>query len=134
MGYVRERFRDPAAILPDYIFEVNHSDEEAVEQRRNLERTSPTSGVGFVRQQGADSPKTLRYTGTILTQTQYDAMQSYYDACRTRTIKFRDFTDDEMDVLITAFSPLRKRTIKNPRDNSISLHYWEYTIELEVIG
>lgn len=134
MGYVRERFRDPAAILPDYVFQVNHSDEEADEKRRNLERSSPTSGVGFVRQQGEDSPEVLRYSGTILHQAQKDAFDDYYDACRTRTIKFRDFTDNERDVLITAFSATRQRTAQNPRDPSIRLHFWKYTIELEVIG
>lgn len=134
MAYVRVRFQDPAAVLADYIWQVNYSDEEANERRRNIERTSPTSGVGFVRQQGEDSPETFRFAGTILHQAQFVAMNNYYDACRTRTIKFRDFTDVTYDVLITSFSTKRRRTAKNPRDPSIPLHFWEYTIEMEVLG
>ena len=44
-----------------------------------------TTGTGFVRQQGPPSPQVFKYTGTILTQAQFDAMKDYFDACATRT-------------------------------------------------
>jgi len=134
MAYVRERFRDAAGVLADYEFQVNHSEEEGFDFRRNLERTTTTSGVGFVRQQGDDSPALLRFTGTILHQNQYNQMAAYYIASQTRTIFFRDFTGTEYEVMITAWNPVRKRTLKNPRDQSINLHYFSYTLEMEVIA
>lgn len=134
MAYVRERFRDAAGLLATYEFQVNHSEEEGQDRRRSIERTAVTSGVGYVRQQGTDSPTTLKYTGTILHQNQYNLMAAYYEACRTRTIFFRDFTNTEYEVLITAWDPVRKRTLKNPRDSTINLHFWTYSIEMEVVG
>lgn len=134
MAYVRMKFKDPAAVLADYTWEVMHTEEESNERRRNVERTAPTSGVGFVRQQGQASPRVLRYTGVILTAAQKTAFDAYYDACETRTIRLLDFDNTEYEVLITSFDPKRERTLRNPRDSSIPLHFWRYTIELEVIG
>lgn len=135
MSYVRARFRDPAAILADYTWQVMWSEEEGRDFRRNLERTAVTSGVGFVRQQGEDSPQTFKLSGTILHKNQYDRMKAYYEACRTRTILFRDFEDTEYEVIFTSFNPQRKRTLRNPKDAAnIPLHYWSYQAELEVIG
>lgn len=134
MAYVRNRFRDPAAVLATYSWTINHNEEDGADFRRNIERTATTDGVNFVRQQSNAGPRTFRFKGTLLTQEQYNAMKSYYDLCETQTIYFRDFQDDEYEVVITLFNPVRKRTSKNPRDASISLHYWTYDIELEVIG
>jgi hypothetical protein len=133
MSYVRDKFIDPAGMLGTYSWQVNHSTEEANDRRRNIERSSPTAGVGFVRQQGEDSPNLLRYSGTILHQNQYDVFASYYDACRTRTIYFRDFTGAKSEVIVTDWSVQRVPTAHNPRDPSIPLHYYKYTIEMEVI-
>jgi hypothetical protein len=132
--YVRQQFRDPLAVLAPYVFEVNHSEEEAAERKRNIERTAPSAGVGFVRQQGEDSPQLFRFTGTILTQSQKDAMDAYYEASQSRTIFFRDFTDVEYEVLFTDWNPTRKRAARNTRDPVNFLHYWTYSMELEVIG
>jgi hypothetical protein len=134
---VREQFRDPAglmgAIPNPYPFEVNHTEEEAVDQTRNLTRQAVTTGPKFVLQQGESMPRTMRYTGTILTPEQLAAMQAYYDACETRTIFFRDVSGAEYEVLITRFAPQRRRTLRNPRAPSL-LWFWTYTLEMEVIG
>lgn len=134
MAYTRDRFRDPSAALATYDWEINHFQEDGADKRRTIERTAVTSGVGFVRQQGEDSPEVLRYKGTILSQTQYDKMVAYYEACRTRTIFFRDFTGDEKEVIITAFNPLRKWVANNPRGGTTNPgHIWTYDIEMEVV-
>lgn len=134
----RDRFRDGAAILATYVFEIGHTTEEPRQQRMNVERTAVTSGVGFVRQQGDPSPEVLTLAGKILTQTQLDAMQSYADACRgtgtpSRTVFFRHVDGTEYEVLITNFAPQPKGVARNPRD--ITLPWiWEYQLEMEVIG
>ena len=135
---VRERFRDAADLMPvgipnPYEFQVNHSEEEAIDQSRNLTRQAVTTGPKFVLQQGESSPRTLRYLGTILLPAQLNAMQAYFLACDTRTIFFRDVSGSEYEVLITRFSPQRKPTLRNPRSLSL-LWFWNYTLEMEVIG
>ena len=134
MAYFRTRFRDGAAVLATYEWQIMHDEEQGSDLRRNVERTAVTSGVGFVRQQGEDSPQLLRFNGTILHSAQLAAMRDYYDACRTRTIFFRDIDGTEYEVLITSFNPQRRRTIKNPRDSAINLHFWDYEIEMEIVA
>jgi hypothetical protein len=136
MAAVREQFRDGAGLLAPYIFEVNHSEEDETEQTRNMSRqaltTVTTGGPKFVLQQGESTPRVLRYKGTILTLTQFDAMQAYFQACDTRTIFFRDVSGVEYEVIVTRFSPLRKRTLRNPREPTL-LWFWSYTLEMEII-
>lgn len=133
MSLVRPRFRDGASILADYVFEIGHHEEDPDGRARTVTRTAPTSGVGFVRQQGADSPRVLSLKGSILTQDQYDKMSDYYDACRIRTVFYRDYTDVESAVLITRFESQRIPVARNPRDPSI-MHKWTYTLVMEVIN
>lgn len=133
MSYVRATFKDPKGDLDDYTWQVMWTEEEGRDRRRNIERTALTAGVGFVRQQGEDSPETFKLTGTILHAAQKTAMDNYYAASRTRTIRFLDFENNEYEVLFTAWNAGRKRTLHNPRDPSIPLHYWTYTAELEVV-
>lgn len=133
MAYGRNVFRAPSGALAPYAWQVNHSDEEEVGRRRNIETTAPTSNVGLVMQQGSDGPMILRFTGTILHASQFAAMRAYFNLSRTETIIFTDFAGDSYEVVITAFNPTRKRTLRNPRDVSIHLHYWTYTIELTVV-
>jgi hypothetical protein len=127
---VRERFRDGANVLATYTFHINHSDEEQIDQTRNLTRTAVTTGPKFVLQQGESSPDVLRYNGTILDPAQLDNMQAYYAACETRTVFFRDVDGTEYEVLITRFAVQRKRTLRNPRARSL---LWTYSLEMEVI-
>lgn len=131
---MRERFRDAApGGVGTYEWTVGHYEEQGRDRRHNIERSAPTSNVGFVRQQGEASPTLLRFEGTILTVEQYDKFNAFFDACRTRTIFYRDYTGVEVEVLITHFDPRRVAVVQNPRDPSI-MHYWRYTIEMEVIS
>lgn len=130
----RERFRDAAGGgLAEYEFTVNHSEEEGADYNRNVTRQAVTTGPAFVLQQGPTGYGVFHFTGTILTQEQYDAMTAYYAVCESRTVFFRDFTGDEFEVVITRFSPQRRRTVRNPREPDL-LHYWTYTLEMEVIS
>lgn len=140
MTIVRERFRDaiyvegpPQVGLAPYDFEVNHDEEDGLDLTRNISRQAVTTGPAFVLQQAPSSRGTLRYSGTILTQSQYDAMKAYFDACLTRTVFFRDFTNVEYEVVVTRFNPQRRRAAKNPRSPSL-MHYWTYSLEMEVIA
>lgn len=130
---MRERFRDGAGVLPTYEFEVNHYEEEQAQRTHGMRRTANTSGTGYVRQQGGKSPDILSFSGAILTQSQYDAMVDYFEACSTRTVFFREYTGEEREVIITSFAPRRIATAKNLREPSL-MHYWRYSIEMEVVA
>jgi hypothetical protein len=130
---MREQFRDGAGLLATYQFAVNHSEEQGRDFNRSIERTAVTTGPKFVLQQGESAAGVLSFTGTFFTQAQHDAIKAYYDACANRTVFFTDFTGTEYEVVVTRFNPVRHRTIRNPRDLSL-LHYWTYTLEMEVIA
>jgi hypothetical protein len=126
----REQFRDGASTLATYSFDINHNEEQGSGQTRNITHTAPTSGVGFVRQQGDKTPDAFKLAGTILKQSQLDAMQSYYDACDNRTVFFTDANGTEYEVLITVFDVTRIRG-ENRRGNLP--YYWKYRLEMEKI-
>lgn len=138
MSVPRCNFHDAAAVLADYDFEINPSEEEPEQNRLSIERTATTDGVGFVRQQGDSSPKTKTFTGSILTQTQKDAMDDYRDACAgrgtpSRTVFFTDPDGTQYEVMITNFAPRRIRVVRNPRDPAL-LWKWTYTLEMDIVA
>lgn len=117
-----------------YSWPINHDEEEEFGKSRNIEHTAPTASTGLVKQQGDESPLILRLNGKILEEAQLTAMKGWWSLCATQTIYFYDFAADHYEVIITAFRPKRKRTVRNPRGGTANpLHYWEYTIEMEVI-
>lgn len=131
MTIPRLQLRDAASTLSTYSFDINHTEEQDNGQVRNITRTAPTSGVGFVRQQGQKTPPSFKLIGKILKQSQIDAIQDYYDACDNRTVFFTDVDGTEYEVLITAFPTTRLRG-ENKRGG---LHYyWTYRLEMEVIA
>lgn len=115
-----------------YDWPVNHDTEDAVSKARAITRTSTTNNVGVVRQQGDDGPLTLQYSGTILHRAQLREFWAWYALCRAQTVYFYDFDGQGFEVQITTFSPVRKPTLRNPRDPSAPLHYWTYSITLDV--
>lgn len=137
MAYNRNRFRN-AATGDTYEWHINHSEEQEFGKERSIEHTGLSGGfstgsTGVVRQVGIDAPMALQLTGTIFHQAQHDEMIAWFSLCRTQTIEFKDFAGNEYEVLILSYKPTRKRTLRNPRDASIPLHYWTYTITMEVV-
>lgn len=83
-----------------------------------------------MRQQGDKTPDTFKFSGTILRQSQLDAMQGYFEACTSRTVFFTDVNGTEYEVLITVFDVTRVRG-ENKRGGL--LYYWKYRLEMEKI-
>jgi hypothetical protein len=131
---MRNRFQDPNGVRSAYEWELGHFEEEETSKRRNIEHGANTANTGLVRQQGDDTPLVLKYSGTILVKAQLVEMLAWWQLCADQTIYFRDFAGDEYEVLISAFSPTRHYTIRNPRDfANAPHHFWRYTIEMEVV-
>lgn len=128
-------FQDPAAILPDYSWAINHDTEDANDRSRAIDHTANTGETGLVRQQGDPTPLTFTYSGTILQQDQLVKMLKYEQACSTRTILFTDFALDKYEVTITSFKPQRVRAAANSKGGTTNpLWYWKYTLTMEVIS
>ena len=133
MTVVRNRFTDPAT-GSFYDWQVNHSTESSFGKTRQISESANTANTGLVKQQGDAQPLRMKLQGTILHLKQKEEFQRFWELCETQTIIFRDFTGAEYEVIITQFDPVRKRTVKNPRDfKNAPLWYWTYELEMEVI-
>lgn len=129
----RNRFTNPAD-GSFYDWQVNHSDEGQFGKARSITESANTANTGLIKQQGDSSPLQMKLTGTILHKNQHEQFIHYWQLCETQTIFFKDFAGEEYEVLITAYQPVRKRTVKNPRDfKNMPLWYYTYELELEVI-
>lgn len=127
-------FTDPAGDRATYSWVVNHSDEEDFGKERSIETGANTANTGLVRQQSDDKPMVIRVQGTILHAAQHQEFIAWWKLCGSQTIYFTDFAGDEYEVLLTSYRPLRKRTIRNPRDYANApLWYWTYEMEMQVI-
>lgn len=133
MARIANRFTNPAT-GDIYDWPINHTAEEQFGKARNYERTAPTAGVGFVRQQGDDSPLILRMTGTILTAAQDQAFIDWFALARRQSVVFRDWTGAEYEVLIVSYQPVRQRVDWNHRDAGMRTHIIRWTMELEILN
>lgn len=117
-----------------YDFQVNPSEEQEFGKSRSIEHSAPTSGLGLVRQQGDPSPLVLKASGTILHEAQLTALAGWFQLSEDQTIYLRDHALDSYEGLLTVFRPMRKRTLRNPRDfANAPLWYWSYNLEFEVV-
>jgi hypothetical protein len=132
-GYQRDTFYDPAT-GETYAWHINHSTESQFGKRRNVQTSSPTGYSGLVMQQSDDEPMVMELSGTILHSVQHDRMIHWFALCASRTIYFTDFTGAPYEVVILEYNPLRLPTLRNPRDASIPLHYWTYTLRMHVVA
>lgn len=127
----RNRFFNPANSTT-YEWPTNHQPdgEDEFGKTRNITRSAPTGNVGLVKQQGDDGPLVMTLRGSILTRAFYQQMWIWYDLCRTQTIYFYDFDDQQYEVQITSFRPQRVGATRQGRNPDT--HYWKYTLVMEV--
>lgn len=130
---VANRFTNPAN-ADTYDWVMNHQEEEEAGFQHSIEATATTSGVGGrVLQQGPDEPLVLKYRGTVLDPAQHDEFLAWAALSRTQTIIFRDFADNEYEVLMT-YMPRRERVMRNPRGGTTApFHIWRYSMEMHVV-
>lgn len=130
---MRNRFTNPSN-GSFYDWQVNHSTESAFGKSRQITESANTANTGLIKQQGDSAPLRMKLQGTIFHKAQHEEFVKYWQLCESQTIIFKDFTGDEYEVLIVSYDPVRKRTVRNPRDfANAPLWYWTYEMELEVI-
>jgi hypothetical protein len=132
MARVANRFTNPSTGTT-YDWPINHTTEEQFGLIRNYERTAPTAGVGFVRQEGDPTPLTLKMSGTILTVAQDSAFVTWFNLGRTHSLYFRDWTGAEYEVLFVSYQPQRVRVDWNHKDPAMRTYIIRWDMELEVL-
>lgn len=117
-----------------YDWQINHSEEGAFGKTRQISESANTANTGLIKQQGDATPLQMKLTGTILHKKQHQEFTKFWQLCETQTVIFKDFAGEEYEVIITNYNPVRRRTVKNPRDfANAPLWYWTYELEFEVI-
>lgn len=133
MGYVRKsnQFIDPAGVVPTYNWTINHTEEEEVQNSRQMSDGAPTSDIGLLPQQGPPKPLRFQWKGTIFTQTDFDQMVFWWVLCENHSIYLNDFNNSQYEILIEDFNPKRHPVAWNKRGGIPWI--WDYTIIMRVL-
>lgn len=131
---MQNRFEDPKT-GDTYTWQRNHTAEEDMGRTRGVSHAATTSGTGMVRQQGEDGPLVLKWQGIIEYRAQYQEMWKWFELSRSQTIVVQDYDANRYEVIVTSFMPKRVRKMSfHGRDKANTpWHYWEYTIEMEIV-
>jgi hypothetical protein len=130
---MRDTFTDPLTGAT-YPWLIGHDTEDSAGKQRQIQESANTANTGLVKQQGDTTPVILKYSGKILHLSQLQQFWKWFELCETQTIYFSDYAGDTYEVIITDFSPVRKATVRNPKDfANAPFWYWTYSISMEVI-
>src|ERR1700758_3630718 len=82
-----------------YTWEFNPTaeSEQPFGKIRQIERTSNTSNVGSVKQQGDDGPLIIDWMVNAFTSAMETALWEWYVLCRTQTIYVTDWTGEQYE-------------------------------------
>lgn len=121
---IRWTFTDPTGATPTtYLFEINPSDGGSPALKKNVifKNTAAPDGKTLIYE-GRDDPATFTFSGTLLTQTQYNAFQTWF--LKRQQILLTDDLGRSYYIYITAFTPKRTRAANNP---------WKHTYTVEAM-
>lgn len=134
MAYGRCKLIDPSpGGLGTYDWQVNYNEEGEFGRARNLDVTTTTNGAVMIVQQGEDDPLKISVQGTILHANQHNEFVGYFKKSKLQSLIFQDFEGHQYEVMLESYKPKRLRTIRNPRDPSIPLHYYTYSMDMLVL-
>lgn len=126
------RFKNPANNVT-YDWPINYDNVSSSGRSRSIEHTANTATTGLVRQQGSDDPLVFKVSGAILTEAQYQAFWEWFNRCASQTIYWRDVDNDEYEVIVTSFTPVKVRGRNRQGGVAAPLWYWKYEMEIEVV-
>lgn len=120
---VKWKFNDTVA-AQIYTFEINPSDGGSPSYKKNItfKNTAAPNGRTLIFE-GRDEPVTFSFSGTILTQTQFEAFETWF--LKRRQIIVTDDLNRSYSVYITSFDPKRVRASTAP---------WKHTYTCEAIS
>lgn len=128
--------------LGDYTWLINHNEEQESGTELALTRTAPVDGLHLIRQIGEPSPLVRRLKGTILDRSQWSAFWAFLYVCAgrgpgpQRSIHWTDQLNARFEVLMTAYNPIFRRVVSNPRGTSELERQivWDYDLTLEILN
>jgi hypothetical protein len=105
---MQNRFSNPATGT-HYDWHTNHDPqgEEMAGKARNIARSPNTSGSGVVLQQGDDGSYVIKLSGHIDMRIQHQTFWAYYALSKNQTFYFRDFDNQEYEVMMTSYQEKR---------------------------
>lgn len=98
-------------------FEINPSEGGAIAYKKNITTQSTLAHDGKTLVfEGAQVPPEINFSGTILTETQYNQMVTWFN--KKHQMQLTDDLSRVMMVFITEFTPVRERARNYPWKHS----------------
>lgn len=104
-----------------YTFEINPSDGGSPSRKKSItyKSTAAPDGKTLIFE-GRDQPITVSFSGTLLTQAQYDAFETWFD--KRQQVRITDDLGRQYWIYIESFDPKRVRARSHP---------WKHTYSIE---
>lgn len=134
MSYERQSnfFVDPSGGFPPYAWYINHSEEEEVQNSRQMGSGAPTSDIGLIPQQGERYPLVFQWKGTLFRQVDKNEMDFWYELCQVHSIYLIDFSGSSYEIIITDWNVQRVPVSVNKRGGVPWL--WKYSITMRILN
>jgi len=110
-------------LVESYAFEINPNDDGSLQYEKAVSYKNTSGGSGqTVAFEGRDAPYATTFSGSILTEAQYNAMVTWFS--KRYPIDIEDDLGRQFTIYITKFSPKRKRSREYPWRHEYSVDYF----------
>jgi len=105
-----------------YVFEINPNEGGSPQYKKTIQTSNTAAPDGkTLIFEGRDEPQQLTFSGTILSQAQYDAMVTWFN--KRHQIQITDDLSRQFMVYITGFEPKRVRAVHFPYKHTYTVTY-----------
>jgi hypothetical protein len=122
MARIPWQFHDPV-VDETYYWEINPNDGGYPERTKSIAYNATSAPDGqTVAFEGREAPMSFSFSGVILTQTQFEVMNTWYE--KKNQIQLTDDLGRSFWIYIRTFSPRRQRSASHP---------WKHNYTMEAI-
>lgn len=122
MGRVAFLFHDPEGDLPNYSLVVNPNAGGSPDRRKNIATKATTAGVTIL-QEAEDEVPTLRWSGVLLTEAQYELFEAWWGL--RHPVEVTDDLNRTFTVYFTSLSREREMARSHPWKHSWTIEALE---------
>lgn len=113
---------DPAT-SETYAFEINPRDDGSLQYEKTISYKNTSSPTGnTVVFEGRDAPSATQFSGTVLTEAQYNQMVFWFN--KRGALELEDDLGRVFTIYITKFSPKRKLSRQYPWRHEYTVDYF----------
>ncbi len=106
-----------------YVWEINPNDDGSLQYEKTVSYKNTSAPDGkTIAFEGRDAPLSTSFSGVILTESQYDAMVTWFN--KRHQIQIEDDLGRVFYIYITKFSPKRKRSRSYPWRHEYTCEYF----------